>query len=420
MPISRRRFTTIAAAAGGSAVFAGRPAARADNDRPHPADEQLRAIAARPVLQLDSLKSPLVIRSLELLRNGREFLVRLRTKDGAESVIVANSARLRDTYPIFLRRVAPFFEGKDARRIESLLPELYRSGSNYKWQGLAFWVCVAAAEIAVLDLLGHASGKSLGQLFGGVVRRDVALYRASSNRGNTPAREIEHLKRLLEETGGKAVKFRLGGRMSNNRDSLPGRSLALIRLARRELGNDITLYADSNSSYDVENAIRIGRLMQEHNYAFFEEPCPFDHIWETKRVADALSIPIAGGEQEFSMRRFRWAIANRGLDIVQPDLHYFGGFIRSTKVARMAAAAGMNCTVHMSGAGLGYLYVLHFASYVRNAGPHQEFKGTSNIPLECKTSPLACKGGIMRVPSGPGLGVTLDPKYVARARRVSP
>jgi hypothetical protein len=58
------------------------------------------------------------------------------------------------TYPIFVNRVAPFFVGKDARRLEPLLWELYRHEDNYKYQGLALWVCVAAAEFAILDLLG--------------------------------------------------------------------------------------------------------------------------------------------------------------------------------------------------------------------------------------------------------------------------
>ena len=63
------------------------------------------------------------------------------------------------TYPIFVNRVAPFFVGKDARGLEPLLWELYRHDDNYKYQGLAFWVCVAAAEFAILDLLGKLSGQ---------------------------------------------------------------------------------------------------------------------------------------------------------------------------------------------------------------------------------------------------------------------
>ena len=118
------------------------------------------------------------------------------------------------------------------------------------------------------------------------------------------------------------------------------------------------------------------------------------------------------------MRRFQWAIENRGLDIAQPDLQYFGGFIRCTRVARMAALADMPCTVHMSGSGLGYLYVAHYASYIPNAGAHQEFKGTSNIPIECPTSDLQCRDGIIKVPTGPGFGVTIDPDYLRRASTV--
>lgn len=414
MNIRRRDFLAT------TAVLATTPIAFCDEPKsktPPTADDLQRAAAA-PLLNLGALSDPILIESMDLLRQGNEFLVRVRSKDGVEAVVAANSHRLRETFPIFLKRVSPFFVGKDARRIESLLGDLYRTGSNYKLQGLAFWVCVAAAEIAILDLLGKASGRSIGELFGGVVRRDIPVYRASGNRGNRPQQEIEHLKRLVAETGAQAIKFRLGGRMSNNRDSLPGRTETLIPLVRREFGDQMTLYADSNSSYDVENAIRVGRLMEDNGYAFFEEPCPFDHLWDTKRVADALTIPVAGGEQEFSARRFRWAIQNRGVDIVQPDLHYFGGFIRSTRVARMAAVAGIKCTVHMSGAGLGYLYVLHFASYVPNAGEHQEFKGTSSIPLECATSDLKCHDGSMRVPSGPGFGITIGADYLRRAEPV--
>ena len=383
-------------------------------------ETDLGRIASAPILHLKPRSSPVIIESMELLRKGNEFLVRIRSTDGATAVIVANSSRLRDASQIFLRRVAPFFIRKDARKLEALLVGLYRHSSNYKWQGLAFWSCVAAAEIAILELLGQVEKRSIAELFGGRIRKDIAVYRASSNRGNTPEAVVEHLKQLASRIGARAVKLRLGGRMSRNRDSLPGRTEALIPLARKTLGDEMTLYADSNSSYDVTNAIRIGRLLEDNDYAFFEEPCPFDHLWETRKVAAALKIPIAGGEQEFSLRRFQWAIANRGVDIVQPDLHYFGGFIRCTKVARMANAAGMPCTVHMSGAGLGYLYTLHFASYVKDPGAHQEFKGTSNIPVECDSSTLKCKNGVLQVPTGPGFGVRIDPDYIKKARRVEP
>jgi L-alanine-DL-glutamate epimerase-like enolase superfamily enzyme len=377
------------------------------------------AAAQAPVLEIAMWPKPVKIASMELLRNRRNFLVRVRAADGTEGIGVPNAMHLIHTYPIFLNRVAPFFSGKDARQLEDHLWELYRHADNYKYQGLALWVSVAAAEFAILDLLGKLAGKSIGDLVGGVKRRDIAVYRASGTRGNTPEEEIEDLKKIVAESGARALKFRLGGRMSKNADSLPGRTEKLIPLVRETFGKEMTLYADSNSSYDVPKAIEIGRLMEEYGYGFYEEPCQFDHLEETKAVADALSIPVAGGEQEFSENRFRWTIANRGLDIVQPDLHYHGGFIRSMRVARMAHAAGLLCTPHMSGSGLGYLDAAHFASCIPNPVPFTEFKGDTDIPVTSESSSLKCENGIVKVPSGPGFGITIDPSFIRDSVKVT-
>ena len=75
--------------------------------------------------------------------------------------------------------------------------------------------------------------------------------------------------------------------MSKNADSLPGRTEKLIPMVREAFGKEMTLYADSNSSYDVPKAIEIGRLMEQYDYGFYEEPCQFDHLEDTKAVADA-------------------------------------------------------------------------------------------------------------------------------------
>lgn len=412
MTISRRSLlTSVSAAIPLCSVI--RDSARAA--QPELA-EQLQRIAAQPLLDLKPLPDPVIIESMELLRNRDEYLVRVRSTEGAEGVIAANSGWLSDTYPIFQNRVASYLIGKDAREMETLLEDLLRPKITYKLQGLALWVCVAAAEMALLELLGRVSGKSIGELFGGVRQREVAVYRASGRRGNAPQDEVDYLRELVEETGASAVKFRVGGMLSNNQDSRPGRSEALIPMVREAFGDAMTIYADSNSSYDAANAIRIGRIMEEYDYAFFEEPCRFDDLWETKRVADAVRIPIAGGEQEFSMRRFRWTILHRGLDVVQPDLHYFGGYLRSTRVAFMAHAAGLPCTPHMSGWGMGYLNALHFMSYIPNAGAHMEFKGYGKVPFHCSTSSLKCERGKIRVPTGPGFGVDIDPDYVKQAK----
>jgi L-alanine-DL-glutamate epimerase-like enolase superfamily enzyme len=277
---------------------------------------------------------------------------------------------------------------------------------------------VASVELAVLDLLGQVSGRSLGDLFGGVRRREIAVYRASSHRGNTAEEELDYLLKVVAADGARAVKFRLGGRMRYD-EATTRRDHALIRMTRKAFGDEVTLYADANGSYDVEMAVEIGRAMQDHGFRFYEEPVPFDHYDETRQVADALSIPIAGGEEEGSLRQFRWMIENSVLQVVQPDLFYFGGMIRSLRVARMAEAAGLECTPHMSGGGLGFLYAAHFASFAPAHGPHQEYKGTDDLPASSPTSPLRAEKGVVKVPSGPGLGVVFDPAFLRGARRLT-
>ncbi len=359
---------------------------------------------AKPLLDIGDFASPVVIDSIRLLKKGREYFVHVRSADGAEGVSVTNS-RARYLYPILKEAVVPYFLGKDARLIESdLLFGLYRHGSNYKLQGLAFWCAQAWVEFAILDMLGRIAGKSMGELLGGVVRREAPFYIASGRRDSTPEEEVEYLAELLEETGARAVKFRAGGRMSRNRDSLPGRTEGLITLARKTLGDQIDIHADSNSSYDPPEAIRIGRLLEEIEAVFFEEPCPFDHLEDTKTVADALRIPVAGGEQEYSERRFRWMIHQRGVDIVQPDLHYYGGMIRSLRVARMAGAAKMATTAHISG-GFGFVYMLHFASCVGDIGRYQEYKRGVERYNDWFHAPIEIRDGALSVPQGPGVGI---------------
>ncbi|MEP7338836.1 MAG: mandelate racemase/muconate lactonizing enzyme family protein, partial [Acidobacteriota bacterium] len=195
-----------------------------------------------PVLKTNFIKQPVKLASVELLKNGKHYLVRVRSTDGAEGLAGAHDSVMATTWPIFQQRIAPFFVGKDARELESLIHGVYLKDSNYKWQGLPFWVCVASLEIAVLDLLGKVAGKPIGQLFGGVVRKEVAVYRASGNRGNSPEAEIEYLQKIVAETGAQAIKFRLGARMSYD-DASTKRDLAMIPLTRKTFGDKMTIYA---------------------------------------------------------------------------------------------------------------------------------------------------------------------------------
>ena len=412
MKTNRRNFIGTAVTGGLAAAF---PSFANTEGSLKEKYSKLDEVLSKPVLKTGFFKSPVIIDTLELLRFNKSFICRVRSKDGAEGISIANNEQMKSLYPVFTNRLQPFFPGKDARNLEKILEDIYVYQSNYKMQNLALWVPLATIEFAILDMLGRMAGKSIGELIGEIHNRKIAVYQANGERGISPEETIEHLKKEVGETNAKALKFKVGGRMSNNYESPAGRSEKLIPLVRKTFGDKMVIYADSNGSYTADEAIRIGKIMEEYKLDFYEEPVPFDWYEETKEVTDALRIPVAGGEQEPSLHMFRWLIANDALQIVQPDMFYFGGMIRSMKVARMAHLFGKECTPHISGSGLGYLYMMHFVSAIPNAGPYHEFKGFNNeLPFTCKTSTLSSDNGVVTVPSGPGLGLDIDPSYIAK------
>ena len=414
--MDRRNFIKAAATTG---VLSSAVLSCAGTNTAPPDFAELDKILDQPVLEKSLLKDSVIIESVKLLKNRETFIVEVISKDGAKGYAISNNMHMKYLYPILTGKVAPFFVGKDARELESLVDGVYITHSNYKYQGLAFWVCVASVEFAILDLLGRVAGKSCGELLGGVHHQKIAVYRANNYRGKTASESVERIVENVTKTGAKAAKIKIGGRMSKNKDYPPGRTEKLIPLVRQKLGDDMVLYADSNGSYDVPNSVRVGRILQDYNYSFFEEPCPFDHYDETKAIADALKIDIAGGEVESSLWAFRWLIGHDAHQVVQPDIFYFGGMIRAMRVARMAATKNIPCTPHISGSGLGYLYMMQFVSAVANAGPYHEFKGfNKNIPFQCNTSDFKIIDGKIKVPTGPGMGIELNPQFIKKAREV--
>jgi L-alanine-DL-glutamate epimerase-like enolase superfamily enzyme len=379
----------------------------------------LDAAAQQPVLKRELFPDPVILERVELLRYKDSFLCRVRTPDGAEGLAVSNNMRMAYLYPIHLQRVQPFFVGRDARDLDSLVDGVYVYRSNYKMQSYALWVPIATVELAILDLLGRLAQKPLGALIGDIHHPDVPVYLAPHLRDQSAEASVAQMAEAVATSGLRAVKFKIGGRMGADAEPVPGRTDQLIPLARQVLGDAIWLAVDANGGYRLPEALRMGRMLEAHGYSFFEEPLPFDWYEETQACAAALEIPIAGGEEEASLHTFRRLIRQRVLDVVRPDVFYFGGMIRAMRVARMAAAAGLPCIPHMSGSGLGYLYQLHFVSTLPNAGPyHPQSRAAEPIPVTCATSSLAVEDGKVHVPTGPGMGVEIDPDFVAKHRVV--
>jgi len=396
--MNRREFLTCPAAA---ALLAASPrrASAADFDK--------------PVFNLHKhLPAPVKIASVDLLQSGKQFFVRTRSTDGAEGIVLTKD--MEDFIPILHRRVIPHFVGKDARDLETLVDDVYIA--NYKLSGQAFWCPVAYVEQSVLDLLGKTAHKQAAELMGGVLRKEIAVYLSGSGRDTTAEEEVDVYVRGVEQTGAKAVKFKIGGRMSANRDAYPGRTEKIFELAAKKFSDKIILMADANGTYTADKAIEVGKRLQEMKYLWFEEPCPWEELSETKKVADALEMKVAFGEQDSSLWLFQWMIENKVIDVVQPDLNYNGGFIRAARVARMARKANMWICPHNTQTGAASVNILHFAASTPNIGPYMEYVSRGPAKKESWYTPnFEIRNGVIPLPAGPGLGLEFDPEFIRKA-----
>lgn len=356
------------------------------------------------------------IDSIELMEYKGDFITTVISKDGVKGICTGNG-KLKQMLTFFERNVKPFFEGKDATQIESLIDGLYTFRRNYKYSGLSLWNNLAQVELATLDMLGKTANLPVNQLLGEEIRTEVPIYMSSTLRSTTAEEEVEWVGKRVAETGAKAVKLKIGGRMSNNKDAYPGRTEDLIRLSREHWGDDFTIYMDANGSYDVAKAIEVGKYMEDYNIGFYEEPVPWEDFAGTKAVNDALNMPVVGGEQDHNMYKWKWMIKNKGFDTVQPDIMYNGGFIRTMKVARMAKEDGINCTLHSPKRNAIASYMLHFASITPNIGDFQEWRAELDGYSELSPD-FPVVDGKVAVPKGPGFGVDYDEDYMSKFKAV--
>ena len=374
---------------------------------------QTRANYDRHLFELHSVYStPVIVEDIDLVRWKDIYFLRAKGKDGAEGIVMISEGRHFLT-ALLKERILPFFAGRDVRDLETMIDEIYVYKWNYKYAGSAFWTTVAWAEAALLDLLGKAAGKSIGDLLGGRKRDQVPVYVSSLIRETTAEEEVEWVGRRIEQTGAKAVKLKIGGRLSRNADASPGRTERLIALARRTWGGDMKIYVDANGSYDARYALEIAKMLKEHNVVFFEEPCPFEDLDATKAVADALDMPVAGGEQDASLPRFEYMARNRVVDILQPDLLYNGGFIRNHRVNVIARHYGLPLTPHSPYLGPRQALTTHFCATLPELPIEMEYAAAlPKHPMDWYGPRIEVKDGLVAVPVGHGLGIEFAPEVV--------
>ena len=165
---------------------------------------------------------------------------------------------------------------------------------------------------------------------------------------------------------------------------------------------------------------RVGRLLQDHGVSHFEEPCPYWEIEQTREVAEALDIDVAGGEQDCMIPTWRRIIEMRAVDIIQPDVCYAGGLSRTLQIAGMGAGAGLPCTPHSANLSMVTMFTMHLLGAIPNPGKYLEFsiEGPDYYPWQeglFRNRPYEVTDGAVTIPSEPGWGVEIEPAWLDHA-----
>lgn len=258
----------------------------------------------------------------------------------------------------------------------------------------------------------------MARLIGGPLRDRVEAYATGfyRKRGGDPfAYLIEEAHRRVAE-GFTGIKLKLGFGLEGD--------ARLCAAVRREIGPDIRIMVDANHAYDALGAIRLGRLIEPYDIAWFEEPVPPEDLAGYREVKAALTIPIAGGEAEFTRWGFRPLITERLVDVLQPDIAAAGGISETKKIADMANAFGVRVNPHVWGTAVALAASLqliaclpHNPPGLHPAEPLLEFDQSEHpMRMAVVTAPIVQKDGWVSIPDGAGLGIEVDRAALARFR----
>ena len=291
--------------------------------------------------------------------------------------------------------------GRDPLETEFLWHEMYRRNSYVGRRGI-FLHAMSGVDIALWDIKGKALGQPIWKLLGGGFHKKIRPY-ASSLFGATPAETGDRARRFGDR-GFTAVKF---GWDPMGRDEKT--DIALVREARKGLGDDADLMIDAGLAWDAKTAIQRAIAFSEYKIFWLEEPLMPDDYEGYRKLSEATEVRIAAGEQE-SNRLSYLELMDRGkIDIVQVDLTRCGGFTEAMKIASLAHDRGIPVVNHGFTTYINVAAALHFLNSIPNSFI-LEFVAEEGTKLRDHLTKqrIVAKDGMLDIPDAPGLGIELD------------
>jgi len=310
-----------------------------------------------------------------------------------------------------LALLEPLYKGESALEPERVSEKLHQ---HMFWLGRGGSVThtISGIDIALWDLLGQATGQSVGRLLGGRYRERVQPY--ASMLMQEPAKMRDSLL-AVKSQGFRAFKIGWGpfGRESSATDE------AIVKAARDAIGPDSRLMVDAGGSdaywtNGYKWAINAARMLADYDVYWFEEPLQPDALEDFVLLREHSPVSIAGGEVLTRRQSFRPWLQARAFDIVQPDVTKVGGISEERRIAWMAQDYGVRFIPHGWNTAVGLAADLQLASAFPGTDLVEYLTGSPFIDdITIGGWPLDSEG-MLSIPTKPGLGLEIDRDAVAR------
>jgi L-alanine-DL-glutamate epimerase-like enolase superfamily enzyme len=283
---------------------------------------------------------------------------------------------------------------------------------------------LAALDIALWDIKGKLTGLPVHKLLGGAWRAEVPFY---TSLGGNAARTVDQVVRAVETRLKRdtpaAVKIRFDGDRTTLDHDIAG-DIAKAKAVRKLVGDDVMLGFDANNAYSVGGAIKVGRVLEELGYAWFEEPVQHYYVKAMGEVARRLDITVSAGEQTYTVQGVVDLI-DAGVKMIQCDPLKMGGITGLAQCIALAFAHGVEVVPHQTQPTIGHAAHLHLMAIKMHATKPMEWNDPEErdtaLMQTIMTAPWPMRGGRFAVPTGPGLGIAIDEERLRpRIRRVAP
>lgn len=298
--------------------------------------------------------------------------------------------------------------GTDPFRIEQTVLRMFRD--DYGRIGEICACAIALVEIACWDIVGKALNQPVYNLLGGAVRDRIKAYANGWYQVPRTPDDFARAAKAAVAKGYKALKFDPFGagwyEMERHERLL---SVSLVEAVRDAVGPDVELLIEMHGRFSPAQAIRIAADLERFDPTWVEEPVPPDNLHALEKAARSIRIPVATGERLHHKYEYRELFERQACDIIQPDITECCGLLEVKKIAAVADMYYMTVAPHNVGGPVSTAIALHFAACTPNFKIQEHFNDfTEPHTRECASGCPPVVDGYFSLPSGPGLGMTLN------------